>query len=204
MEFTVDQDIKMAFGNSSWTADDRYRNMMLHYAYAADNVLECGSGLTTLDLARAGVSGVALEHLPEWAGYVEGVAAGMKVEWFGFHTAAGMKVEWFDFKVIYTPLRDFGLYEWYNFETTRTYDFVVCDGPPRTGKGARYGLLPRMIDNLAPGAFILFDDFDEDVPEEMDALGTTVVSAWQALFGITVEKIYGDKPHRFALLQVPW
>ena len=191
MEFMADQDTKEAFGNSVWTADDRYRNMMLHYARAADKVLECGSGLTTLDLARTGVSGVALEHKLEWAGYVEGVAAGMKVEWF-------------DFKVLHAPLRDFGLYEWYNFESNRIYDFVVCDGPPRTGKGARYGLLPRMLNNLAPGAFILFDDFDEDVPEEMDALGTTVVAAWQALFGITVEKIYGDKPHRFALLQVPW
>ena len=192
MEFMADQDIKEAFGNSAWAADDRYRNMMLHYARTADNVLECGSGLTSLDLARAGVSGIALENLLDWFGYVEGVAAGMKVEWF-------------DFKVLYAPLIDFGLYEWYNFETTRMYDFVVCDGPRRsTTKGARYGLLPRMIDNLAPGARILFDDFDESVPEEMDALGTTVISAWQNLFGITVEKVYGDKPRRFALLQMPW
>ncbi len=192
MEFIADQDIKEAFGNSVWTADDRYRNMMLHYAHAADKVLECGSGLTSLDLARAGVSGVALEHLLDWSRYVEGMAAALNIAWGDFH-------------VLPSALHDYGNYEWYSFKSSEMFDFVVCDGPPRsTTKGARYGLLPRMLNNLAPGAFILFDDFDEEVPEEMDALGTTVISAWQALFGITVEKIYGDKPHRFALLQVPW
>ena len=38
------------------------------------------------------------------------------------------------------------------------FAMVVCDGPPGTTPGGRYGLLPVMGSSLAPGCQILLDD----------------------------------------------
>lgn len=184
---TLNPDFKAAFGNSYWTAGDLYREVMLDYASRAQNTLECGSGLTTLDMARAGVKGVALEHLPEWTGYCHGVAM-----------ATGVDLD-DTFQIITTPLVDFGKFEWYGEGPKGPFDFVVCDGPPRTVKGGRYGLLPLMHERLTKGAYILWDDYYEE-----ETSGMWVVDQWEKLYHTTVTDIFTPEDgNPFAVLQVP-
>ena len=38
------------------------------------------------------------------------------------------------------------------------FSLVICDGPPASTPGGRYGLLPVMRDKLKAGATILLDD----------------------------------------------
>jgi hypothetical protein len=40
----------------------------------------------------------------------------------------------------------------------KQFSLVICDGPPGSTKGGRYGLLPVMGDRLPPGSTILLDD----------------------------------------------
>ncbi len=197
---TVNEDLKRAFGNSGWTAGDLYREVMLDIASQSARTLELGAGLTTLDLARAGNKGAALEHLPHWVGYVMGVGNAMDLDL----SADG-------FEVLYAPLIDYGDFEWYNYagldgeSRPIKYDFVVCDGPPRgTTKGQRSGLTWAMKDSLANGCMILYDDFDN--PDWMDEDLPTVPEVWEELFGVTVQEVFhpqtGDgRP--FALLKMP-
>lgn len=181
----MNEDLKQAFGNHLWTAGDLYRAVMLDTAEHCENVLECGSGLTSLDLARAGVSGVALEHMPEWIVRVEEVAAKHDINWDTF-------------KVLDTGLVDFGDYHWYHYQDDLMFDLVVCDGPPRTTKGSRYGLLPQMSGNLNPGCLILFDDYMADVAT------SEIVFPWHAQYGVRLLDVWVEpNGNRFALLQVP-
>ncbi len=193
----MNEDLKKAFGNEGWIAGDLYREVMLDIASQSARTLELGSGLTTLDLARAGNKGVTLEHLPEWIGYVEGVGSAMEVALDNF-------------RVKYSPLKDYGPFEWYNYVPIEDginvkYDFVVCDGPPRdTTTGARVGLIDVMKDNLSKGCLILYDDYDARIdPGEPEV---TVTQYWEENHGVTVEEIFtpglmDGKP--FALLKMP-
>lgn len=187
----MNEDLKEAFGNEGWPAGDLYRQVMLQFAKPANHVLELGSGLTSLDLARADVPGIALEHLPEWIGYVSGVAADMKVDFK-------------DFQVLHAPLKDYGHYEWYDFESNIPFDFVVCDGPPRwPTKGGRYGFLPQMIDTLESPCYILYDDYFEGLYEGNRRVSISV-RTWQEKWDVEIVRVYEpeDDGNPFALLKV--
>lgn len=57
----------------------------------------------------------------------------------------------------------YGGFDWYDVESVQlpdTIGLVVCDGPPGTSRGGRYGLVPILKDRLAPGCIILIDDTD--------------------------------------------
>ena len=190
----INPDLKEAFGNESWTAVDFYREVMLDIAAEAEYTLELGSGLTSMDLARAGVCGLALEHSERWMGYLEGVSVAIKFDWGNFNVALA-------------PLKDFGDYEWFDIPTKspisldRLIDFIVCDGPPRLyTKGNRIGALPRLYEKLVPGCLILFDDYyindGGDTAAEIDA--------WKKDFGVETVEIYSPTEGTpFALLRVP-
>jgi hypothetical protein len=59
-------------------------------------------------------------------------------------------------------LKGYGDYSWYDAnsrgETDHKYSLVVCDGPPGSTKGGRFGLLPVMRNQLSAGVVILLDD----------------------------------------------
>ena len=40
----------------------------------------------------------------------------------------------------------------------RRISLVICDGPPSSTRGGRFGLVPVLRENLAPGFRILLDD----------------------------------------------
>lgn len=64
-------------------------------------------------------------------------------------------------EVCLAPLISYGAYMWYEPpENQLPVDFslVICDGPPGSTPGGRYGLLPVMRSHFKPGCVILLDD----------------------------------------------
>jgi predicted O-methyltransferase YrrM len=134
------------------------------------NVVECGSGLSTVTIARALSAGGAghvhaLEHDPGWAATTR--------EALDDHGLADLAT------VIDAPLVD----GWYDRGALghlpdRGIDLLLVDGPPAGDPGTerrRQAALPELADRLAPGAAIVLDDADR--PGERWAL-----DCWLAAF----------------------
>lgn len=99
------------------------------------NVLECGSGLSTLVLAAKGCDVTALEHDPVHAGVTRAML-----------DRYGLKA-----RIVCKPLKD----GWYDFEGG-AYDALVIDGPPRT-IADRSIALQRVTAPL-----VIWDDYEEE------------------------------------------
>lgn len=139
------------WGNEGWSAELDYLRFMVKMvaSLGKQEVLECGSGLSTLLLAAAaaryGGHITSLEHSPGWAERIR-----TELCKYGLAQHATPRV---------APLRSYGSYTWYDVpERMGPFAGVVCDGPPSTTPGGRYGLIPVMSDRLAPGCRILLDD----------------------------------------------
>lgn len=166
-------DLLTAWSNDGFAADLDYLEEVSRRAATVEGpVLECGSGLTTLLLGllagRRGVESWSLEHHPEWHARVSGA--------LGEHDITGARVAC-------APLKDYGGFSWYDPPLEgmpREFRLVVCDGPPGTTPGGRYGLLPVMRERLPAGAVILLDDANR--PEEQEALGR-----WSEEYGVRFE-----------------
>lgn len=139
------------WGNEGWSADAEYLERILdRVVESRGSVLECGSGVSTLIAGiaaqAAGVRLISLENHPAWA---ERVRAALRQH----HVHAA--------EVLDAPLRDYGEFEWYTLpEKAREhrYQVVICDGPPGTTRGGRYGLLPVAQSLLTADCSILVDD----------------------------------------------
>jgi hypothetical protein len=143
-------DLVSGWGNP-WSAKEEYLVACIEAALSCEgDILECGSGLSTLLLAMVaqvrGISLRSLEHNGMWALKINLILRRYKV---------GPVAE-------LCQLKDYGDYTWYDANSRvgpdQTYSLVVCDGPPGSTKGGRYGLLPVMRNQLSPGAVILLDD----------------------------------------------
>jgi predicted O-methyltransferase YrrM len=143
------RDLIYGWGNP-WTVRTRYLQAVWETSGVANAaILECGSGLTTLVLAcmarKHGVPVWTLEHDPWWAARIE-----RELQRFGLKA-----------NVILAPLIDYGDFDWYDVsgpELPRAFDVVVCDGPPGTNRGGRFGLVPVVGERLKSGCIILLDD----------------------------------------------
>ncbi len=124
----------------------------------ARNVLELGSGISTIVVARrlqqvgAGRI-VSLEHLPEYAAQTRAQLAAHDLGDYAL--------------VVDAPLVDVEVdgerRRWYQLGTDVPdgIDGLFVDGPPAsTGPLARYPALPLLRDHLAPGASVFVDDGD--------------------------------------------
>ncbi|MEJ2745716.1 MAG: class I SAM-dependent methyltransferase [bacterium] len=139
------------WGNEDWSAMEEYISACLtHVSMSEGDILECGSGLTTILIGalakRRGRIVWALEHNRDWAKRVE-----RYLKRYHLHSV----------RLCFSPLKDFGEFSWYTpplESMPREFALVVCDGPPGDTQGGRYGLLPVMIERLIPGAVILLDD----------------------------------------------
>lgn len=113
-------------------------------------ILECGSGATTILLGilcgKRNIEVWSLEHSQEWR---ERVSEALKENGIsGMHVCS-------------SPLKEYGEFVWYDpplAQMPKEFSLVICDGPPGTTKGGRYGLLPVMGSRLPPGSSILLDD----------------------------------------------
>jgi predicted O-methyltransferase YrrM len=173
-------DLIYGWGNESWSALDEYLADCISSALVLSGpILECGSGLSTILVGvvakRRGQHHWALEHDPEWAARVKRYLSKYKL----------------DLTLIYThPLRDYGWFCWYEPPLELMADsfaLVICDGPPGSTKGGRYGLVSIMRERLRPGCVILLDD----AAREQERM---IASKWQRELHASIELRGTKKP----------
>lgn len=148
-------ELQEGWGNEGFAARTDYLEEVAARALETRGpVLECGSGLTSVLLGllagRRGVETWSLEHTAEWRERVARALEGNGLA--GVH-------------VCHAPLKDYGEFSWYDPPPEiagEVFRLVICDGPPGTTDGGRYGLLPVLGRRLADGALILLDDADRD------------------------------------------
>jgi predicted O-methyltransferase YrrM len=128
-------------------------------------VVECGSGTSTLWIARAlqecgGGRVVSFEHESEYLEKTKALLADHGV------------LEYVDLR--HAPLVDTatprGNFSWYDVSTDGLdeIDLLLVDGPPgTTGPHARYPALPVLGDKLAPDAVVIVDDVSRKDEQEM-------------------------------------
>jgi hypothetical protein len=68
------------------------------------------------------------------------------------------------------------------------FDLVICDGPPGTTKGGRYGLVPIMRERLKPGCAILLDDAGREQER-------AIADRWKTELGASFEICGSSKPY---------
>src|SRR6266540_459416 len=172
------QELQIGWDNEGYGAELDYLEEVARRAVTTDGpVLECGSGITTILLgllAGRGVEIWTLEHHPEWKMRVEAVLK-------QYHIPG--------IELCSVPLRDYENFDWYDPPLDRMpkdFRIVVCDGPPCTTRGGRYGLLSILGERLCPGAIILLDDA---VP------GSETLNRWTVEAGVSVKRCdLSDRP----------
>lgn len=137
------------WGNEAWSGQHEFLGACLVEAMRAQGaILECGSGLSTLLVATIATQRdlplCSLEHQPAWRERVQRVL-----------DRAGLRARLCD-----SPLERHRDFDWYRLpdDLPAFFSLVICDGPPATTRGGRYGLVPVMRDRLAPGCVLLLDD----------------------------------------------
>lgn len=153
-------------------------------------VAECGSGTSTLFLARAmQLKGagklISLEHLPVYAEKTR-----LALENHGLDEVAEVRL---------APLEEVSIhdtsYMWYSpsvIADLTSVDVVIVDGPPEsTGTWARYPAYPLLRSALSDSAVILVDDMTRDDERAM-------VDAWLQLGGLV--ETPGLSPDQVVLL----
>jgi hypothetical protein len=149
------------WGNEGFAAQTDYlEEVCSQAARTSGPVLECGSGLTSVMLGllagRRGVQTWSLEHVAGWRSRVTNVLERFEIP---------------NVQICGAPLRSFGEFEWYDAllaEVPKEFQLVICDGPPGSTAGGRYGLMPVMGDRLPAGSVILLDDAKR--PGELEVL----------------------------------
>lgn len=174
------------WGNQGYAANLEYFEEVAKLAVGAQQpVLECGSGATTFLLGllcgRRGVEVWSLEHSAEWQERVRDVLTRNRI--------SGVRV-------CFSPLIGYGDFDWYQAPLTEMPDefsFVVCDGPPGSTRGGRYGLLPVLGNRLPVGATILLDDTCRSSEAEL-------IKRWgdEASFEVNLVETQG---HGFAIMR---
>jgi hypothetical protein len=153
-------ELQVAWGNDSFAARYDYLEEVIDRAARTSGpILECGSGLTSLLLGlyagRRNVQTWSLEHIPEWHCRV---------------TAALQRYRISGVDVRLAPLREYGDFQWYDppiDALPETFSLIVCDGPPGTIHGGRYGLLPVLGSRLGADTLILLDDADREAETDV-------------------------------------
>jgi hypothetical protein len=167
--------IRAGWGNLDYSADTAFLAEMLRLLSAGRGpVLECGSGLSTILMgmvaATRGFDTWSLEHDPYWFGRV---GQALRKQRIGA------------VNLVLARLRRYDGYCWYDapFDgMPRDFQLVICDGPPESTPGGRYGTLSLLRPHLAPGAVLLLDD--ADTPS-----GRSVLRRWRGDFGVRFDML---------------
>jgi hypothetical protein len=169
------------WGNESWSGlGELLAGCIARAMTARGPILECGSGLSTLLIEaiakKQGQKHWALENSPEWAARVQKYLRMYQIDSVVLHAM---------------PLKDYGEFCWYEpplASMPDSFSMVICDGPPGTTKGGRYGLVPVMKERLGRDCVILLDDVSRD--DE-----AAIARRWQAELGTSYSVRGKSKPY---------
>ena len=162
-------DLIYGWGNS-YSASSEYLSTCIEYALTSKGpILECGSGITTIVVGlitkRLNNTIWALEDSQYWGERVQKYLNRYQIESVNLYI---------------NSLRDYGDFTWYDPPLNSMPDgftLVVCDGPPGTTKGGRYGLLPIMKQRLKSGCVILLDDASREQEQSIVECWTKEIKA---------------------------
>jgi len=154
---TLLRSLVRAWDNEAWSAQPDLLDCILEwFPRTSGAVVECGSGLSTLLLATLGTVYTrrvySLEHSEPWAARVRGALPAR---------VAG------SLDLITAPLESYGSFEWYargSWQGIEGIGLAICDGPPGTTPGGRYGMGPLLKSRLRSGCIVVLDDTHR--PEE--------------------------------------
>ena len=143
--------LKWWWCNPGYTASVDYLKAICREADRTHgSILECGSGLTTLLAvamsAKHGIGLHALEHRKDAYDRMVYVLGALKIGGVHLH---------------HCPLTTFKGFDWYDIggqDLPRSIALVICDGPPGSTDGGRYGLVPLMKTAFDSSCRILIDD----------------------------------------------
>jgi len=141
-----------------WSAASDFIELIVDHLMTGcpDVILECGSGLSTLMLARA------CQQIDQ--GRIISLESGSE---YAINTREAIKSYGLDqyVTVIHAPLVDHqydgGCYQWYALDDLPAdyIDMLIIDGPPGViQKYSRYPALPLLNKHLSPGCNIFMDD----------------------------------------------
>jgi hypothetical protein len=158
------------WANEDYAAEPEFLAAVVDAARrACGPILECGCGLSTLVLGieaeKRGLEVYSLEHDSSWAKRTK-----RAVEHHGIRSVT----------IIVARLRSYGAFIWYDpprSELPSAFSLVVCDGPPHTTRGGRYGLLPVLYGHLETDCEILLDDVGRDEDRR-------TLDRWESEFGL--------------------
>jgi hypothetical protein len=169
------RDLIYGWGNEVYSALEDYLTACAQGAASARGpILECGSGLTTIVVGviaqRAGNTVWSLEHMAAYGDRVAKQLTKHRIDCVRLHTA---------------PLKEHADFAWYDAPLSAmpdSFSLVLCDGPPGSTRGGRYGLAPVMKPRLRRGCVILLDDADRGDER-------SIARRWAAEFGGTHETV---------------
>lgn len=177
-------DIIVGWSNTGWSADINYIKAILGEIKDSNiNILECGSGISTIIMAMVNPNCqiTCLEHTEAWSKKVKAYLDKYKL---------------YNVDILSTPIKSYGSYDWYDtypLNKNIKFDLIICDGPPSSTRGGRYGLLPLMKDQFNKNAVILLDDTVRE-DERM------VIEKWTNEFN-EIEKVVPQNPYSIIYLR---
>jgi hypothetical protein len=179
-------DLIVGWGNEGYSANLDYLEEVARRSVETKGpILECGSGVTTILLgilsSRRKTEVWSLEHSSQWESRVTETLVTNGIS--GVHVCAASLLEYDGFAWYDAPLS----------KMPSEFTLVICDGPPGTTKGGRYGLLPVMGDLLPPGTTVLLDDAGR--PGEIE-----LIERWKTEFQFETERVKSPGGE-FAIMQ---
>lgn len=167
-------ELQAGWSNEGYAARTDYLEEVAKMAVTTSSpILECGSGLTTILVGllagRRGVRTYSLEHTLEWRARINATLEQLQIP---------------QVQVSLAPLRAYDGFTWYDpplATLPKEFGLVICDGPPGSTPGNRYGLMPVLGDRLPPGSIILLDDVERAGEAE-------VLGRWAAETPINVSR----------------
>ncbi|GAB4294917.1 MAG: hypothetical protein Kow0096_11380 [Thiohalomonadaceae bacterium] len=151
-----------------WSAAPDFLQVIVDHVLTCkpQTIVECGSGLTTLMLARCCAlnGGGHVYSLENGADYAANTRSG--ISRYGLNEYS---------TVLHAPLMPYtianGDYQWYDLTalTARNIDLLIIDGPPGfIQRHSRYPALPLLRDRLAARCTLFMDDAAR--PDEQEAV----------------------------------
>ena len=148
--------IRFFYGNTSWTANSEYICLVIGYIINSNNrnIIELGSGLTTIIFSliskKYKIKYFAIENNNIYYQHMNRLFDRLNID---------------KTNIQYTPLKNYGDYYWYDIKKLKlveeSLNLVICDGPPQTTIGGRFGLV-NLINKLTKNGLIILDDANKD------------------------------------------